>query len=134
DQVSILDLKILGEAAIAGDTGERAVLAVHVIATATGGARAVRDERVDDHRVPLLEAAHLGSYLLDPAGILVPRYVGEPDTHLRAPDPLDDVQIGSTQPRTTDPDDHVVGVADLRIRHLLQPEKLWAPHRRVVCV
>src|SRR5215831_215346 len=108
DQVPFLDLKIVGKAAVTGDARKRAVLAVHVVAPPARGAGAIGDERVHDHGVALLEAAYLRPRVFDPAGIFVARGVGELNAHLVAPDALDNVQVGPTEPGAPDPDDHVI--------------------------
>jgi hypothetical protein len=128
-QVSFLDLEILGESAVTRDAGEHAVLAMHVVAAAARRAGAIGDEGVHDHRVALLEAAHLRPHVFHPAGIFVAGGVGKLDAHLVAPDALDDVQVGPAEPRPADPDDHVIGVLDLRLRNILQFQELGAVKR-----
>src|SRR5207247_7241820 len=98
--------EVLSKAAVPADAGEGTVLAVHVIAPAAGGARPIGDEGVDDHGVASLEVAHLRPGVFHPARILVSGRVGKLNTHLAAPDTLDDVQVGSAAPRPTDPNDH----------------------------
>ena len=59
----------VGEAAVAVDAGERAVLAVHVVAAAAGAAQPARDVRVHDHRVADLDVGHARADLVDPARV-----------------------------------------------------------------
>ena len=132
DQVSFLDLEVLRKAAVPGDAGERAVLAMHVVAPATSRAGTIRDEGVYDHRVALLEVAHPWPHAFHPAGIFVSRGVRKLNAHLVAPDALDDVQVGPAEPSPPDPDNHVIGVLDLWIRDLFHLEELRAMKRRVV--
>src|SRR5262249_43706379 len=134
DEVAFLDLEVLRKSAIAGDAGERPILAMHVVAPAARPAGAVGDERVHDHRVALLEAAHLRPHLLHPAGVLVARNVGELNADLVAPHALDDVQVGPAEPGPPDADDHVIGVLELGVSHVFQFEELGALERWVVLV
>jgi hypothetical protein len=64
-------LQEIREAAIPGDAGELAVLAVHVVPGPARPAQPAGHQRVQDHGVSDLDVSHGGAYLLDPAGVLV---------------------------------------------------------------
>src|SRR5262245_8536684 len=134
NEVALLDLEVLRKSAIAGDAGERPVLAMHVVAPAARRAGAVGDERVHDHCVALLETTHFRPHLLHPAGVLVARNVGELNADLVAPHALDDVQVGPAEPRAPDPNDHVICVLQLGVPHVFQLEELGAVEWWVVLV
>src|SRR3954463_16815912 len=116
--------QVLGEAAVAVDAGERAVLAVHVVAATARTAQPARDERVDDDRVADLDVRHAGADLVDPAGVLVARRVGQLDLGLLGPLPLLDVQVGAAEPGRPDLDDDVERPRDLRLVDLVHLQGL----------
>src|SRR5829696_3819766 len=100
----------IGEAAVAGEAGELAVLAVHVVPRAASMAQAAGHERVADHRVPDLDVGYRRADLLDPAGVLVSEHVGQ-ERIVRVlyglPLSLDDVYVRAAQPRRPDAYDHI---------------------------
>ncbi len=69
-------LEEVGESAVAGEAGELAVLAVHVVAGPARAAEATSHEGVADHRVPHGYVGDGRADLLDPAGVFVSRGVG----------------------------------------------------------
>ena len=109
----------VGEAAVAVDARERAVLAVHVVARAARAAQPAGDERVHDDRVADLDVRDRRADLVDPAGVLVAGRVGQLDLGLLGPLALLDVQIGAAQPRRADAHDDVERAADLRLVDLV---------------
>ena len=96
------------QAAVGVDAGERARLAVHVVTGPTGPAEAGCHQRVKDHGVAGLHVLHRRTDRMDPAGVLVAQGVRQRDVALLRPLTLDDVQVGTAQSRTSDPDDHAV--------------------------
>src|SRR4051812_31292620 len=116
--------QVLGEAAVAADAGERAVLAVHVVALAAGTAQPARDERVDDDGVADLDVRDAGADLVHPAGVLVARRVGQLHLGLLGPLALLDVQVGAAEPGRADADDHVERARDLRLVDVVHLQSL----------
>lgn len=97
----------LGEAAVAVDAGKRAVLAMHVVAGAARPAQPAGDERVDDDGIPDLDVRDRRSDLVDPAGVLVARRVGQLDLGLLGPLALLDVQVRAAEAGRADAHDDV---------------------------
>src|SRR6202035_1333850 len=56
--------------------------------------------------------------------VLVAEDVGQRGAHGRVPLAFHDVQVGTADARTADPDDHVEGTADLRLRYLVNDGRL----------
>ena len=113
--------------AIGVDAGESARLAVHVVAGPTRPAEAACDQRVEDHGVAWLQVLHRGADGMDPAGVLVAHGVGQYDVALVRPLTLDDVQVGTAESRSSDPDHHVIRSRGLGFRDLLDDRALLVP-------
>src|SRR5829696_1039215 len=115
-------LREIGEAAVAGDARELAVLAVHVVPRAASMAQAAGHERVADHCVPDLDVGYRRADLLDPAGVLVSEHVGQ-ERIVRVlyglPLSLDDVYVRAAQPRRPDAHDHIERTLYLGFVYLL---------------
>src|SRR4051794_21168036 len=116
--------QVLGEAAVPVDAGERAVLAMHVVAEPAGATQAARDERVDDDGVADLDVRHAGADLVDPARVLVAGRVGKLDLGLLGPLPLLDVEVRAAQPGRADLHDDVERAGDLRLVDLVHLQRL----------
>jgi hypothetical protein len=106
-------------AAIAVDARERARVAVHIVAGPARPAEPAGGQRVQDHSVAGLHVSDRRAHLADPTSVLVPERVRQPDATAIGPLSLDDVQVGSTKPRPTDLDDHVVRPLDARLGNVL---------------
>src|SRR5215203_1376328 len=115
-------LQKVGEAAVAGEAGELAVLTVHVVAGPAGAAEAAGHEGVADHRVPHGYVRDARADLLDPARVLVAQSVGQ-QRAVRVlywrPLALDDVYVSAAEPCGADTDDNVERALDLRLVYLL---------------
>jgi hypothetical protein len=79
--------QVLGHAAVGGQTGERGVLAVHVVTRPAGVAQAAGGGRVQDHRVADGDVGHRGADLVHPAGVLVAEDVRQRGAHPAVPLP-----------------------------------------------
>src|SRR5690349_6858850 len=111
--------QVLGHAAVPGQAGEVAVLAVHVVAGPAGVAQTAGRGRVQDDRVA---DGHVGdgrADLVHPARVLVPEDVGERGAHGRVPLALDDVQVGPADAGAADLHDDVQRSADLRLGYVV---------------
>jgi len=79
----------------------------------------VANDRVTDSQV-----VHRRADGVDPAGVLV----SEDQRQLRRDDigepAVDDMQIGTAQPGTTDPEDNVIRPGHLGFWHIIQPLRL----------
>ncbi len=111
--------QVLGHPAVPAQAGERAVLAVHVVAGPAGVAQAAGDQWVQDHGVADGYVRDPGADLVHPARVLVAEDVGQRGAHRRVPLALDDVQVGTADAGAADLHDDVERSADLRIRHLV---------------
>src|SRR4051812_9257282 len=116
--------QVLGEATVAVDAGERAVLAVHVVAATARTAQPARDERVAADRVADRDVRSAGADRVDPAGVRVARRVGQLGLGLLGPLPLLDVQVGAAEPGRPDLDDDVERPQDLRLVDLVHLQGL----------
>ena len=65
-----------------------------------------------------------GADLVDPAGVLVARGVGQLDLGLLGPLALLDVQVGAAEPGRADPHDDVERTGDLRLVDLVELQRL----------
>src|SRR5829696_1303443 len=115
----------LGEAAVLGDAGERAVDALHVAPGAAVVAEAARHEGVADHGIPRLHVCDRRAYFFDPTRVLVPQDVGQ-QAAVRVLDgrplALDDVDVRPAEPGGPYPDDHVEGAFDFGLVYLFDLE------------
>lgn len=106
----------------------KAARAVHVHAATAGQAGAARDLGMDDDGIPDLDALDLLADRFDPAGIFMPHDQRQQliavGIHMRAPDALDDVEIGAAYARSADPHDDVVRLFDPGIGNLLKIDPL----------
>ena len=129
-------LEEVGEAAVAVDARKRAVEAVHVVADAAGQAQPAGDVGMHDDGVADLDVGHRRADLVDPAGVLVARGVGQLHAGLLGPLALLDVEVGAAQAGGADPHDHIertvgLGLVDRvelqRVVVSVQPRGLHLP-------
>jgi hypothetical protein len=73
---------------------------------------------MDDNRVSDSDILNRRAHRLDPAGVLVTQYVGKFDTGLRSPLTLDNVNVGATEPSTTDSDNHIPWACNFGLSNL----------------
>jgi hypothetical protein len=114
----------VGEAAVAVDAGERAVLAVHVVTVAARAAQAAGDERVDDDGVAHRDVRDRRSDRVDPAGVLMAGRVGQLDLGLLGPLALLDVQVGPAEAGRADAHDDVQRSRHARLVDFVELERL----------
>src|SRR5204862_6648754 len=105
----------IGEPTVFVDPGKAAVGAVHVVAAPAALAEATGNERVHDDGVADLDIRDARSDLVDPAGVLVTKGVGQGHARLLRPLPLLNVEIGAAEPGGADPHDHVERVHRARL-------------------
>jgi hypothetical protein len=94
----------------------------------------VRDQGMTDDRITALELVYSFTYLLYPAGILVPQYVRQLYIHLLTPDALNHMKVGTAYTRSPNTYQDVRVVYELRLRHLLQLDVFRAGKGSVVIV
>ena len=111
--------QVLGHAAVPGQAGELAVLAVHVVAGPAGVAQAVGRCGVQDDGVADGHVGDRRADLVHPARVLVAEDVGQRGAHGGVPLPLDDVQVGPADAGAADLHDDVERPADLRLGHVV---------------
>jgi hypothetical protein len=73
-----------------------------------------------DDRITDADFIHRGADLVHPPRVLVPESTRQVDGHRGSEPTVPDVQIGTAQPRPTDPDDDVVRASDRRLRHFIE--------------
>ena len=114
----------LSEPSILGDTRETTVAAVHVLSPAACRAASVDYKGMDYDRVAGSDRMDGVTHGLDPPGIFVTQDIWQGSVHLGPPDPLDNVEVGSTDPSPTDPDNDIIGLLNLRFRYFFNLEEL----------
>ena len=134
DQGTLAGVQEVGVAARRVDAGEAALARVHVVTAPAGEAVAAGHQRMADHRIADLDAFDARADLLHPARVLMPHDVGEGDIHVALPHALDDVEVGAADARAADADDHVRGLRDLRIVHILESHEFGLGEGFVVAV
>ena len=118
DQRALAGTQVLGITAVGIDTGEAAVLRVHVVAAPTGQAVAAGHQRMADHRITHLHTGHRRAHGFDPAGVLVAHDVGQFDLRTAAPNALHHMQIGAADSRAADAHDNVGRALNLGVRNI----------------
>jgi hypothetical protein len=110
------------------DAGELPSRAVHVVAGSAGDAEAARDGRMEHDRIALLQMRYGPAHFLDPASVLVAEGVRQLGVEGSLQATLHDVNVRPADPGAGDPDDHVVRIDDLRLRHIHQLDGLLVSH------
>ena len=116
--------QVLGHAAVAGQAGELAVDAVHVVAGPAGMAQPAGGGRMQDDGVAHRHVGDRGADLVHPAGVLVAQDVGQRRVHRRVPLALHDVQVGAAHPGAADLHDDVERATDGRLWYLVDHRHL----------
>lgn len=121
---ALAGVEVLGEAAVRGESVERAVLAVHRLAEPAGATGAAGLDRVTDHGVALRDDIYVVSRLDDRPGVLVAKSHGKSLGDVLLPHPLDDVVVRLAPARALDLDDHVARARGVRTVDLVDREPL----------
>jgi hypothetical protein len=87
-----------------------------------------------DYGIAALEILNALADLFYPAGILMPHNIRQLHVRLLAPDPLDYVKIGTTNPSPTNPDDYVGTLLYFRFRDFLQGHEFRAGKFSIILV
>src|SRR5438093_1332071 len=102
------------KATVGGDPGEHEVLAMHVLSDSAGAARAVRDDRMHDDLLALLEGGHGVADLLHHAGVFVAQSVRQVHLDFLPPNAFHDMQVGVAYARARDPNQDLARILDSR--------------------
>src|SRR5215510_3218492 len=113
-----------GHAAVAVDPRELGVGAVDVVAGPAGPAQSAGDQRMQDDPIAFGDASYRCSGGDDRAGVLVTDDVRQLDAALLGPLPLDDVEVGPTDPGCVDMDEHVERALDGGLRDVVEARRL----------
>ncbi len=105
-QRALVDEHVLGEAAVARQTGELVPLAVDVLPAAARHAQAAGVGGVDEHGISLRDGRHAGADRMHPAGVLVAEDHGRLEA-CRLHEPVDGMQVGRADSGAADLDDDV---------------------------
>ncbi|GBD17959.1 hypothetical protein HRbin27_00447 [bacterium HR27] len=125
----------LGETTVRIEPRESRVCAVHILPDPAAETQTTGRLGMTDDPIPDAHAAHGTADRFHNPSVLVAERVREEfplRIEDRAPDPLDDVEIGAAQASANDANDHLVRLLDGRIRNLLESQFLL--HRRVVAI
>src|SRR5712691_5715681 len=114
DQRPLGGAKNFRKASVGGDPREHEILAMHVLSDSARSARTVRDDRMHDHLLALLERSDGVADLLHYAGVFVAQRVRQGHLHFLPPHAFHDMQIGVAHARTCHPHQNLARILDSR--------------------